>query len=51
VVQIISFIPSVRGLAFPQFDGVAGDLTTGNARSLCTLWGRPLSTSRVADCH
>jgi hypothetical protein len=53
VVSIASFLPSVRGLEFPLFDGGTGALLQSQWRALglCALWGRPPRTTRVAECH
>jgi hypothetical protein len=55
VVQITSFLTSMKGLESPLFDGDMGTLLqsqpVGLSGSLCTVGGGPLSTCRVADCH
>jgi hypothetical protein len=38
VVPSTSFLPSVRGLEFPLFDGGSPAVTVGSAGSLCTVW-------------
>jgi hypothetical protein len=52
VMSITSFLPSAGGLEFPLFDEGTGALLQWQwgALGLCALWGRPPSTSRVADC-
>jgi hypothetical protein len=52
VVPITSFLPSVRGLEFPFFDGGTGALLQSQWGSLglCTVGGR-LPSTRVVDYH
>jgi hypothetical protein len=53
VVPITSFLSSARGLELLLFDGAPGSpaVTMGSFGSLSNVGGRPLSTSRVMDCH
>jgi hypothetical protein len=54
VLQITSFLPSVRELEFLLFDGSPGGssaIMVGGTGSPCTMGSRPPSTSRVAGWH